>query len=143
MIEGLVLGLHLISQHMPSLEEQNNQNFGLYFRTKENWGGGIYRNTLNRTSVYFGKMWSYEIFSFSVGAITGYQKKIESVPCEQMPARFNAYNHSNCRLEIGFSRGAISLMAAPSISIGFVRLSYIPKVKESSSVLHLSVEKEL
>lgn len=124
-MSALILGLHLFSIHAPALPEQNNVNLGAYVRHESGFTAGIYRNTLDRTSVYAG----YTIgdrLALTVGAVTGYQKEIVNGKT------------------VGASGGKLTLMLAPSVRLGPVRMSYIPRVGASNpcNVFHFSVEKE-
>jgi len=121
------VGIHLISHHFPQRDYQHNVNPGVYVRTENGFTAGVYRNTLNRTSVYAGLTLERSLTdSISVaitgGAITGYRKDA------------NGY---------GFSNGALSPMLAPSIRWGYARVSFIPGIGVTSSVVHLSLETTL
>lgn len=137
LLAGVTLGIHLASVHVPAQTWQNNVNVGLYARTADGWTAGVYRNTLRRTSVYAGYTFEHGPLALTVGAITGYQKK--SVAC-------NDPMSTGCTL--GSSRGFVSLMAAPSVTLpefaGIVpRISFIPGIgSPSSSVFHLSMERK-
>lgn len=113
----LILGLHLVSMHAPD-KDHNNQNLGAYVRTAEGWTAGGYRNSIGRNSFYAGRTFEYGPFGVTLAGITGYQKKGG----------------------LGFSRGGITPMLAPSVCYGPVRISYIPRIGERSSVAHLSLE---
>lgn len=124
----VIIGLHLASVHIPARDYQENFNPGIYVVTKTDSVFGVYRNTLDRTSFYFGQNFHKGPFTLTVGATTGYRIKGQ----------------------YGFSKGPLALMLAPSVQLPEVfgltpRVSYIPKIGRSngSSVLHLSIEKEL
>jgi len=121
------VGLHLVSHHFPERPGQRNFNPGVYVRTAEGWTAGYYRNTLDRNSVYAGYTLQHEINGFvavalTAGAVTGYRRNDDG---------------------IGFAKSALTPMLAPSLKLGPARLSYIPGVGVSPSVLHLSVETTL
>jgi len=119
-----VVGLHLVSHHFPARPGQRNFNPGVYVRTSSGLTLGYYRNTLNRNSVYAGftierAVTSYASVALTAGAVTGYRRNDAGE---------------------GFAKSALTPMLAPSLKVGPVRLSYIPGVGVSPSVLHLSAE---
>jgi hypothetical protein len=119
MIESLVIGLHLLSHHFPDKDYQENFNPGIYVRAENGLTGGIYRNTLGRTSVYAG--WTFgDRVALTIGGVTGYQLKDG----------------------FGMSNAYITPMIAPSVRLGPARFSVIPRVGNSAAVLHLSVERK-
>jgi hypothetical protein len=140
----LVLGLHLVSQHQPTHDYYNNTNPGIYARTPEGWTAGIYRNSFDRTSVYVGKAWiaswSRGDVSFLLGAVSGYQREFVPDSCQRENERWG-HHRQNCKREVGFSSGPLTLLAAPSVRYEFVRLSWLPRAGHEASVLHLSVER--
>jgi hypothetical protein len=131
---SLILGLHLASYHAQHHDYQNNVNPGAYVEC-DGWTAGAYRNTLSRTSAYAGYTLRSGPFALSLGAISGYQKRIEAVPCQRG-------RRTGCTREYGFSDSAFTPMVAPSVTLGPARLWYIPSIGVSSSVLHLSLQKE-
>lgn len=117
-----VVGVHLVSHHIPTRSDQNNLNLGAYVRTENGITLGAYRNTLSRTSVYAGLTLERGPFALTAGAVTGYRKDDRGR---------------------GFSKSALTPMLAPSVRWGSARLSFIPGVGVSPSVLHLSLEAEI
>jgi hypothetical protein len=123
-MSALVLGLHLFSLHAPALPEQNNVNLGAYVRHESGFTAGVYRNTLDRTSMYAGYTIGDRV-ALTIGVVSGYQKEIVNGDV------------------VGASNGKLMLMLAPSVRLGPVRLSYIPRVGSTNpcNVFHFSVEK--
>ena len=143
LIAGLTIGLHMASVHVPALDTQNNTNPGLYAMTESGWVVGAYRNTLSRTSVYGGHVFTHGPFSLTVGVVSGYQERTEVVDC----AAIGRPDMQQCWHRVGFSRGALTLLASPSVRLPQVfgvtpRISYIPKVggPARSHAFHLSLE---
>ncbi len=139
------VGIHVVSAHAPSRDYQNNANFGAYYVASSGVTFGGYRNTLRRTSLYIGYTASTnfgisalprDTFALTWGAITGYQRRMESGPGGVPESR-------------GFARGAVAPMLAPSVRVpvsaaGAARVFFIPSVARSeSSVLHLALEMRL
>lgn len=141
-----VVGMHLYSVHVPAETYQNNENLGLYVRTAGGWTAGAYRNTLRRTSVYGGYTFSYQRYSLTVGAISGYQRKWERVPTGPNGKCDNGTGFRWCDAQVGASRGAFTLLLAPSVALPVVwgatpRVSYVPGLAGSANVVHFSMEK--
>ena len=155
------VGLDTFSHHFPSKDFQDNSNFGLYFKLDNGFTAGAYHNTLRRTSVYAG--WTWNIagpVDLTVGLISGYQKKvtgkewIDGIPTNNPVVvgsavyQYTTYDHSVISpTYTGYSSAALTPMAMPSVRLpefkGIVtRLSFIPGVDHSASVLHLSFEKK-
>jgi hypothetical protein len=121
---------------VPAVSEQNNANFGVY-AIDDGWTIGAYRNTLRRTSVYGGYIFGADgPVSLAVGISTGYQRKTYLGKC--LVSGFGTPEHP-C-VESGGSTGPMTLMLAPSVKFGPVRLWYLPKLGQPSSVFHISVE---
>jgi hypothetical protein len=121
------VGLHLVSHHFPERPGQRNFNPGVYVRTADGWTAGYYRNTLGRNSVYAGYTLEHSFTSYlsvgvTAGAVTGY--------------RLNDDGY-------GVAKSALTPMLAPSVKVGPARLSFIPGIGVSASVVHLSVEATL
>lgn len=141
-----LIGLHLLSNHLPEKPYQNNHNLGLYVESRNGWTGGFYRNTLDRTSVYFGNTLRHSSgLGLTLGAVSGYKKTSSPLPCPERDRRHKTHTPENrvCEETLGFSRHHWSLMAAPSYTWGPARVWFIPAVGNSSSVLHLSLEHSL
>jgi len=73
MLEGWVLGLHLLSAH-PGQTGMNNVNPGVYLVSPKGYTVGGYRNSEDRNSMYVGKSWQYGRFSVTAAAVTGYRR---------------------------------------------------------------------
>lgn len=124
--EEVTVGLHVASHHFPERSYQNNVNPGVYVRTADGWTGGIYYNTLRRTSIYAGYTWEAGPFALTAGMVSGYQLK-------------NGY---------GVSNAVLTPFISPSVALPRVlgvtpRLSIIPGTRATSNVLHLSIETNL
>jgi hypothetical protein len=121
------IGLHLYSHHFPERDYQINANSGIYLRA-ENWQAGIYRNTIDRTTLYAAYSKPAGPFDLMAGLATGYQIRYR--------------NHEKS----GFSRSYLAPMAgisyAPQIKLlgARPRVFFAPGFGGSSNVLHLSVE---
>lgn len=140
------LGIHLISAHSPGKPYQNNHNLGLYLESRDGWTGGFYRNTLNRTSLYFGNTLRHSSgLGLTLGAVSGYKKVSSPISCPEFNHRHKKHEPPTnvCEETLGFSRYHWTLLAAPSYTWGPARLWFIPRVGNSSSVLHLSLEHKL
>lgn len=152
------LGLHLGSAHLPERDDQNNRNLGVYARG-EQWQAGVYRNTLDRTTVYAaGVMPLGGGIEVLAGAGTGYKRE-----CHQVTVVTGTYEHTTvmpdgsvrrergktfgteerCR---GFSRYAITPVLAFSwgMPVKFAgaspRLTVLLPTPKSSAVVHLSAD---
>ena len=115
MLEGLIIGLHLVSHHAPEYVDQNNRNFGAFIITESGLTAGFYRNTLRRTSLYVGHYAQWQHVTLRVGAITGYRDGLEPLP-----------------------------MVAPGLKLGHgFEMLYVPKAEKSSSeVYHVTYKLE-
>jgi hypothetical protein len=154
LLHGLVIGLHLVSAHVPEAKYTNNENPGVFVRTESGWTAGIYRNSLKRTSVYGGFTFTTDAvailpLSLTVGVVSGYKKRRVETSCAALGISSVPFSDVCFHYE-GNSRTNASLMLSPSVAlpaaqqyIGVVpRLSYIPNIGTSRfSVFHLSVEK--
>jgi hypothetical protein len=154
--EGITVGLHLASVHVPAKDGQNNTNAGFYLRSAAGLTAGVYENTLRRTSLYAGKSFALGPVDVVVGIVSGYQRKCTE-RTEQIGTRLPTTppghvtgppvavyaTQQECS---GFARGWLTPMVAPSVALPFAlfgatpRLWVIPSVSAASSVLHLSVE---
>lgn len=140
-----VFGVHTVSAHFPKVDGQNNVNPGAYIRFENGVTLGGYYNTLGRASFYAAyttPQWGP--FALTVGAISGYQKKvsIRIEPCT--PGATDCYQKWVGTK--GSSPGAITAMLAPSVVLPSVfditpRISVVPRVGTSSTVVHLSLER--
>lgn len=145
MLASLIIGVHLLSAHVPNEDGMKNTNPGIYFRTEDGITGGIYKNTLGRTSAYAGYTFTSGPVSLTVGAVSGYSIERRERPCNDR--RANVKNEgSRCYQEEGGSRNRLAPMIAPSINgpdfAGISpRLTYLPKLGANRyNVLHLSLE---
>lgn len=143
MLEQLVIGLHLASQHFPERYMQSNDTPGIYARIEDGWTAGVVRNSFDRWAVYGGKQFEpMRHVSLAVGVITGYQK--EDRPCTKRET--HEYGWKNGCFT-GTTKHAISPMLVPSlyaepIKNATVRLNYIPRWSKpgTSEALNLAVE---
>jgi len=109
------MGLHLASVHSPS-KNFNNSNPGVYYRSDDGWTGGVYRNSLRRTSAYGGYTWEYGVLGLTAGGATGYGHGVQLLLVPSIKA---------------FTVQGVS-----------ARVAYIPRVEKriGAHVLHLMVE---
>lgn len=132
-------GLNTVSLHVPRGPDQNNVNPGVYARFDNGLTLGTYRNTWRRQSLLIAYQYDFNAtFGLLIGAVSGYQKRIEVIPCQT--ACYEPATHTT-----GFSHGYFTPVLAPTIAFpafhGFTpRMTFIPGVG-GSSVFHLSVEK--
>jgi hypothetical protein len=141
MFDLALVGLHLFSDHHPSLPYQNNHNLGAYVETVEGWTVGGYRNTLDRTSLYAGWTWRpVNHLALTLGGVSGYRKETRAISCPELYRRHKIKAQAGCYETLGWSNHAIAPMVAPSLEAGPARLWYIPKAGNASSVIHLSVQ---
>ena len=119
------IGIHLWSKHHPSNDYQNNDNYGMYYKSSD-YEIGYYRNTLRRNSFYAGKNYSYGQIDFFVGGITGYKRE-----------------GCNCQTD-GFSPWVVTPIIVPSIRFQNLRVSIVPNFSPFSpiGVIHTSLEFE-
>jgi hypothetical protein len=122
LLSNIVLGVHLASVHVPSYNEQQNFNPGLYARLENGVTIGSYRNTYNKTTVYAGYTTpEYYKISLTATLASGYQQEIH--------------------------KGYLTPVLAPSIRLPEVgtispRITYIPGLAGKSNVFHLSLERK-
>lgn len=124
---SMIIGMHLGSIH--DRGDYNNVNPGLYVRSGA-WTGGIYRNSLRKTSLYGGYTFDYETpslplvktLSLTVGVVSGYPNTIKGTK--------------------------LSLMLAPSAKIPLtqetsLRLTVLPRFRayNQATAYHFSIEK--
>ena len=146
MPELALAGLHLVSMHGNAEMPVNNRNIGLYAETVDGWAGGFYRNSFDRTTVYAGHSFRWTPPSVPVrlvltlGVASGYQHERVDAPCATVNSTLGTNYTGKCWFDRGWSRGALTLMAAPSLELGPVRLWYVPAVGRSGSVYHLSTQ---
>ena len=151
-----VMGLHTASWHSTAAG-QDGANGGVYLRTGD-WTAGTYRNSLGRPSVYLARTWGVRGWDVAVGAITGYQRRLEPAAC--LPA-FLAHGYSmefalrvqaehgptGCSVWRGHGRRVEPLVAfshaLPAIGDVVPRITYVPARlgAGASDVLHLSIER--
>ena len=131
---SLILGLHLASYHTTQYDYQNNSNPGIYAEC-DGWAAGTYRNTFSKTSVYAGYSFREGPFALTVGAVSGYKKFSVPVPCAKR-------GWHGCHKDYGISSENVIPLLAPSVTAGPMRLWYLPKIGDSSSVWHLSVQRK-
>lgn len=125
--DSMTFGMHLGSIH--DRGDYNNVNPGLYVRSG-GWTGGIYRNSLRKTSIYGGYTFDYDTpslplvktLSLTVGVVSGYPNTIKG--------------------------SKLSLMLAPSAKIPLteetsLRLTVLPRFKayNQATAYHFSIEK--
>lgn len=73
--QAAVLGVHLLSAHVPAHGDQNNLNLGAYVRGESGWEVGGYYNTYKRPTVYVAKHFPLIAgVSVVVGGATGYDR---------------------------------------------------------------------
>jgi hypothetical protein len=140
LIAGLTIGLHLVSVHVPGAGLQDI-NPGIYVYDRAGFTAGVFRNSVDRTSVYAG--WSYDVtpFKFTVGAITGYQRRRI---CTQVMTASGPV--ADCAPYGGGTTHPISPFVSPSVALPSVlgivpRISVMPAWLGGSTAFHLSVEK--
>ena len=132
--EGLTVGLHTISAHIPQ-HKQNNVNPGAYLRTAGGVELGFYRNTWRRPSLYVSQQFdlmagSYGAFGAQIGLANGYQRRCATA--------------ADCS---GFSRGAISPLAGltytPPMEVMGIkpRVQFLPPIGKHGAVIHLTLER--
>jgi hypothetical protein len=126
--EPLTIGVHLVSQHLPAREGQNNVNPGLYVRA-DGWTVGGYHNTYSETTVYAAHtLTAWRGLEVVGGIAYGYQY------------------HTVAGREYGASRGAFTPMAgltyAPPLRVLGLqpRIWILPPTPKNSGVVHLSME---
>lgn len=143
LLNGLVLGVHLVSAHFPAGDGLNNVNPGVYVRAESGLTVGVYRNTLRRTSAYAGWTFTTDVIpeapiSLTVGAVSGYRFERKEVACK------NEAWSTRCFDWEGYSSQSVVPMVAPSIALPLSwatpRLTVIPGIGKGSSAVHLSVE---
>lgn len=133
------VGLDLVSAHIPHAADQNNVNPGIYARFDNGLLLGTYRNTIRRQSLLIAYQHDFNAtFGVLIGAVSGYQKHREVIPCQT--ACFEPATYTT-----GWSRGYFTPVLAPTFTFpqvaGFTpRVTFIPGIG-GSSVFHLSVEK--
>ena len=73
-IEGLILGLHLMTWH--AQPGWNGINPGLYAKVDSGWTAGFYYNSDRRWSAYAGKTFKvFDKVDVTVGGVTGYSTR--------------------------------------------------------------------
>ena len=97
--EIAAVGVHVGSWH--SEPGFNNANPGAYVRTADGWTAGVYRNSIQHTSVYAGWTTGTALADgvraeVTLGAITGYQ--IPLLPMAIPSVRFALGDHLGARL---------------------------------------------
>lgn len=138
---GWVLGVHVGTRHFPERAHLRDVNPGLYAISPGGWVAGACRNSLGRTSVYGGKVWSWGPASLTLGAISGYRRRptIHEAVCSD-----SAYTYCD-RWDTGV-KTELTLLLAPSIALPSIagvtpRISYLPSYGQlKSQALHLSAE---
>jgi len=137
MLESIVLGLHLASHHFPNRDYFENSNPGIYGRAENGLTAGVYRNTLGRTSVYGGVTLGDQ-YAVTLGVVSGYDKRPVDIPrCDN-----GLYPDATHPCTRGSSNHKWAPMIAPSVRLGPARVSIIPRIGDSASVVHLSVERK-
>jgi hypothetical protein len=125
--QGLTVGVHLASVHIPAHDDQNNRNLGAYVRSVDGWTLGGYRNTIRRNSLYAGKTERGLLGPVDVtaGIVSGYQKKDGK----------------------GHTRGALGPLLAFSYQVPVAvlgvkpRIVYVPgHLVKAADLVHLAVE---
>jgi hypothetical protein len=150
-----VVGLHLVSAHIPAKDYQRNLNVGGYVRV-DSWSVGAYRNTLGRSTFYVAGHYPLgQGFEASLGVATGYRRRCQdstevvTTQQEKDGATYTQKTKVTTTTCAGFSRGAVAPLAGityqPAVSFmgAKPRVWFSPGMKGSSSVIHLSLEKAL
>lgn len=149
MLESLVLGLHLFSQHQPNRDGVNNENYGIYAKSEDGWKVGAYKNTYRRWTAYGGKEFTYQAetidadASLLIGVATGYKKREIEIDCPTLERRWHKKQPPagyRCYETQGFSNTALAAAIAPSVRYQAVRLTVLPRIGKTPAVWHLGVE---
>lgn len=134
MIESLILGLSLYTWHAPqdyacSPCGLTNNTPGIY-AIADGYTAGYVRNSLGRPSWYAGKVFSVSGLDFTVGAITGYQRKLSAGKCK----------HGPCTIERGTSDAVLRPLVNVSyqFDIGPIK----PRLTLLGNAVHVSLEHE-
>jgi hypothetical protein len=141
-LSGVVIGLHLVSIHVPQQEGQRNFNPGIYVRDSETGlTAGTYRNTLGKQTFYVGETVTFHRFSITFGIATGYQRRTSVVACNPEQSLY----WSRCYSTTRGAKTYLTPVVAPSVRLPQVfgatpRLSFMPGMAGTSNVFHLSVE---
>lgn len=155
-LTGLTIGLHVASVHVPAHDGQNNFNPGIYVKHESGWAGGVYRNTIKRTTFWGGYELSHGPLSLTLGVASGYDIRKTTGPCPATAVvEVDTHSRSStrpgkpemCEWRSGFSKHKLTPLIAPSVALPTVleatpRITWVPGIKgRSSNVLHLSIER--
>lgn len=73
-----------LSKHINSDKDYNEQNHGIGYKNKDGYLAGIYRNSLNKNSLYAGKEFQTDPLisdklrlAIVLGLVTGYNKPVQ------------------------------------------------------------------
>ena len=144
-LSGVVLGVHLVSMHVPSEPPDNNDNFGAYAKFGNGITLGGYRNTIRRDTYYAGYTWERGPLAVMLGVATGYQRKTS--PGETVWAGNPSLLTYFPGPTTGLSRGAVTPMLALSVRLPFdvdgvaPRVTTVPGIMGARTVFNLSLEK--
>ena len=147
-MSGLILGLHLLSLHVPHNADLREVNPGVYARM-DGFTAGAYANSIGRLSVYAG--YTVETpdqrFALTVGAVSGYRRLESQVDCNALGVSSIRARWPYCYTESGSSQRTWAPLLAPSIRAfeldGIVgRVTWLPKLGHGTvNTLHFSLEK--
>jgi hypothetical protein len=151
--EPLVLGLHTASLHVPAKQYLRDLTPGIYAR-QGIWQGGVYRNSYGRTSVYGGAVLPIGSVDLMLGLATGYDKRCSeqthvTTKTVVTPNGTVTLTSRSTTLDCkGWSRHRVAPLAAlswaPPVEVltARPRLSFMPRIGDTSSLVHLSLERE-
>jgi hypothetical protein len=130
---GPALGISLYTWHAPESHDcspcgLDNNTQGLYV-IAEDYTFGYVRNSYRRPAWYVGRLFAVGRIDLTVGAITGYQKRLTIGQCQ---------GHGRCYIETGYSHAVLRPLVAASYRIDLGPLS--PRLTLLGNGLHLSME---
>lgn len=152
LLNGVVLGVHLVSAH--SAPGMNDNNTGVYLRTPAGFTVGTYENSISRTrlsgndgrrriSTYAG--WSWETpgksFAFTLGGVTGYGREAQDVCVETggfgdfSCTRYEHLERIPSVVPLAVASGRVPLAGGWSARMGYM---YVPAVAEQGQRMHVA-----
>jgi hypothetical protein len=146
--ESVIVGIHLLSAHVPHSSDLREVNPGIYVRA-DGYTLGVYQNSLSRISVYAGYTLETEnkVFALTLGFLSGYQRVQTDTDCNDPKIKTIRTSWPRCYTQKGGSKTFLAPLIAPSMALPTVfnivpRLTYAPKQGSNTShVFHLSIER--
>ena len=140
-LRGWTVGAHIATRHLPERAHLHDTNPGLYLVAPEGWVAGGYRNSLGRTSLYAGHVFSAGPAALTVGVISGYRRRATLYEARCADAAYTWCVRWDTGVKAELAPLVAPSLLLPALAGWSARISYLPSFGQlKSDALHLSVE---